>query len=109
MRKSINIILRSVALGLLFSAPLPVLAGDDDHHDHEIARRALLEGRIRPLAEITEAVKPSLPGEILGVEIEIEDAGRIVYEFDVITPEGMLKEVEVDAATASIISIEDED
>jgi uncharacterized membrane protein YkoI len=90
-------------------AAAPVMADDDDRRDQELARKALLEGRIRSLFEITEKVKPLLPGEILGVEIEVQDGGRIVYEFDVIEPGGKLKEVDVDAATAEILKIEDDD
>ncbi len=71
--------------------------------------RQWLEGRIRALSEITAAVKPRLPGEILGVKIDVEDEGRFVYEFDVLTPEGKLKEVDVDAKTAEILGIDDED
>ncbi len=69
----------------------------------------MLEGRIRALSEIAAAVKPRLPGEILGVKIDVEDEGRFVYEFDVLTPEGKLKEVDVDAKTAEILGIDDED
>ncbi|MBN8911605.1 MAG: PepSY domain-containing protein [Rhizobiales bacterium] len=86
----------------------PARAGDDAR-DQEIARKALLEGRIRPLSEIIEKVKPHLPGKILGVELEVEDNGSIVYEFDVIDQSGRLMEVEVDAATGAILSIEDDD
>ncbi len=86
----------------------PVRAGDDDARDQEMARRALLEGRIKSLAEITEIVKPKLPGTILGVELEIEK-GRFIYEFDVVDQNGKLKEVDVDAATAEILKIEDDD
>lgn len=93
------------ALIALASAPP---ADANDKRDQELARRALLEGRIRPLAEITEMVTPLLPGTILGVEIEVEK-GRIIYEFDVIEPSGRLKEVDVDAATGEILKIEDDD
>lgn len=102
-----------VRLGLLavallgVAAPTPVRGGDDAR-DQEIARRALKEGRIRSLSEITEQVRPHLPGKILGVELEVEH-GRIVYEFDVIDPSGRLMEVEVDAASGEILSIEDDD
>lgn len=86
----------------------PVRADDDDRRDQEIARRALLEGRIKSLAEITEMVKPQLPGTILGVDLEV-DKGTFVYEFDVVDPSGKLKEVDVDAATGAILKIEDDD
>jgi uncharacterized membrane protein YkoI len=98
--------LMAALAGLMAIAPA---MADDKKRDQELARKALLEGRIRPLAEITERVKPRLPGEILGVEIEVEDNGRFIYEFDVIEPGGKLKEVEVDAATAEILKIEDDD
>ena len=97
-----------LAAGLMLAAP-PAGADDDDRRDQEIARRALLEGRIKSLSAITEMVKPRLPGKILGVELEIEDDGRIVYEFDVIDSSGRLWEVEVDAATGKILKIEDDD
>jgi len=107
--KSVRIPLATLAgLMALALAVAPLARAGDDAHDHELARRALLEGRIKSLAEITEIVKPNLPGTILGVEIEVEDDGRIVYEFDVIEDGGKLKEVEVDAATGEILKIEDD-
>ena len=39
----------------------------------------------------------------------VEDDGSIVYEFDVVDPSGKLKEVDVDAATGTILKIEDDD
>ena len=96
----------AVIAGLLAASPaLP----DDDRRDQEIARKALIDGRIKSLSEITEMVKPRLPGTILGVELEVEDDGQIIYEFDVIDSSGRLMEVEVDAATGRILKIEDDD
>jgi uncharacterized membrane protein YkoI len=83
---------------------------DDEQRDHDLARKALLEGRIRPLTEITEVVRSKVPGEILAVQIDIDDQKhRFVYEFDIITPEGKLREVDVDAATATILKIEEDE
>jgi uncharacterized membrane protein YkoI len=93
--------------GALLTMPVTTRA-DDDKRDQEIARQALKEGRIKSLIEITEIVKAKMPGTILGVELEVED-GRLVYEFDIVDPEGKLKEVEVDAATGDILKIEDDD
>ncbi len=106
-RSLVRPLLLAAAVLAITSAP-PVRAGDD-RRDQEIARRALKDGRIRSLSEITEQVRPRLPGKILGVKLDVEDGGRIVYEFDVIDPAGRLKEVEVDAATGAILSIEDDD
>lgn len=103
---------RNAALVALFAGALALapmgtaaIAGDE-----EIARKALVEGRIRPLAEIIELLKPQIPGlTILEVEIDVEDNGQIIYEFDIIDSSGRLKEVEVDAASGKILKIEDDD
>ena len=84
-------------------------ADDDDARDHEFARQALIDGRIRPLAEITEAFKAQFAGEIVGVELEVKGSNTFVYEFKVLTPEGKLKEVKVDAKSAKILKVEDDD
>lgn len=81
---------------------------DDDARDHELARQALIEGRIRPLAEITEAFNAKMAGEIMGVELEVEKQGGFVYEFKILTPEGKLKEVDVDAKSGDILKVEDD-
>ena len=95
-------IARIFALAALLGSGADALA-DDEQRDHDLARKALLEGRIRPLTEITEVVRSKVPGEILSVQIEVDDQKRrFVYEFDIITPEGKLKEVDIDAATATI-------
>lgn len=83
-----------------------VSQADDD--DHELARRLLQEGRIRPLAELTESVRREIPGELLEVEFELED-GIYVYEFKILRPDGRIQEVEVDAATGRIVKVEDDD
>lgn len=93
--------------GMLLTMPASARA-DDDTHDQEIARQALKEGRIKSLIVITEIVKTKMPGTILGVELDVED-GRLVYEFDIVDPDGKLKEVEVDAATGDILKVEDDD
>ena len=82
-------------------------ADGDDYRDHYRARRALAEGRARPLAEVLERVRNRLGGEVVGVEFERED-GRYVYEFKVVTPTGLLREVYVDAETAEILTSGDE-
>jgi uncharacterized membrane protein YkoI len=45
----------------------------------------------------------------MGVELEVKKGTTFIYEFKVLTPDGKLKEVKVDAKTAKIIKIEDDD
>lgn len=75
--------------------------------DHEFARRALQEGRARPLADILATAKESIGGEVIGVELE-ERAGAMVYELKVLRPNGELVELRVDALTGAVLK-QDED
>jgi uncharacterized membrane protein YkoI len=74
----------------------------------EVAKRLLSEGRIKPLSDIVAAVNAKVPGEMLEVELELED-GSYVYELKLLRPDGRVQEVEADAATAKILKIEDDD
>jgi len=91
-------------------ALLIVLAGgaSADDIDHERALELLREGRIRPLSEVVEAVRREVPGELLKVELELED-GAYVYELKILRPEGRVQEIEADAATGKILDIEGDD
>lgn len=79
-----------------------------DDIDHERALELVREGRIRPLAEVVETVQRDVPGDMLEVELELEE-GAYVYELKILRPKGNVQEVEVDAATGKILTIEDDD
>ena len=106
-----RLLLLAAALFFLLLAAALVLsthsahAGDDDHL---IAKRALEEGRVLPLAEILEKVKAKVPGKVIEVELEVED-GILVYDLKVLARNGRVKEIEVDAATGKILKVEDDD
>jgi uncharacterized membrane protein YkoI len=94
-----------LATGLLLFGAGAGLADDDDH---ELARRALEEGRALPLAEILAKMKPDLPGKVIEVVLEVDD-GTLIYDLKVLSPKGRLQEIEVDAATGKILKMEDDD
>jgi uncharacterized membrane protein YkoI len=94
-----------LATGLLLFGAGTGLADDDDH---DLARRALEEGRALPLAEILAKMKPDLPGKVIEVVLEIDD-GNLVYDLKVLSAKGRLQEIEVDAATGKILKMEDDD
>ncbi len=77
--------------------------------DHDRARHALERGEVRPLVEILERVAAQMPGEIVEVELERwHERGerRWAYELVVISPDGRLREIYVDATTAEILGEE---
>jgi uncharacterized membrane protein YkoI len=75
--------------------------------DHEFARRALQEGRARPLADVLAIAKGNIRGEVIGVELE-ERAGAMVYELKVLRPNGELVEHYLDARTAAVLKQDDD-
>jgi uncharacterized membrane protein YkoI len=97
------------AMSVLVVIALSLLAAPATaDEDADRAYRALERGEVRPLAEILTTLEHRLEGEIVGVEFESED-GRHVYEFEVVTPDGRLLEIYVDAATGRILEREDDD
>jgi uncharacterized membrane protein YkoI len=95
-----------LAGALLASAPAAVAADDDDKGAPEAVRRAVEAGEIKSLADILAAVRGTLPGEVAGVEIEL-DHGRWLYEFRVVDSKGRLYEVYVDARSGKIEKIKE--
>ena len=75
--------------------------------DQEFARRALQEGRARPLADILAIAKDNIRGEVIGVELE-ERAGAMIYELRVLRPNGELVELYLDALTAAVLKQDDD-
>jgi uncharacterized membrane protein YkoI len=70
--------------------------------DHDCARRALAEGRAKPLTEILPGVESALGGQAIEIELE-HCSGRIIYEIKVLRPDGQLIEAKVDAMTGKIV------
>lgn len=103
---------RHVSLLLLLAALMPALVpayadNDDDHRERTRLDAAVQRGEILPLAEILEKVRPQIEGRIL--EIEFEDSKRKpIYEIYVLSSDGRRREYKIDAKTARILSLEDD-
>ncbi|SMO41632.1 PepSY domain-containing protein [Paracoccus laeviglucosivorans] len=89
---------------------LPVAAGGQGAPggDAELARDLVARGEILPLARVLDLLETQHPGQVVEVELEYED-GILVYEIDVVTPEGRLIEVDMDATDGRIVDIDEED
>lgn len=81
--------------------PLGSAMADPKVSQDEI-RAAVRRGEMRPLAEIEEAVRGKLPGEVIKVEIERED-GVWVYEFKTLDSRGRRTDVYVDGRSGEIV------
>lgn len=83
--------------------PLPAaLASGHEVHDEDEARRALENGEIVPLERVMATLHDAVPGEVSGLELEKEN-GIWIYEFKIISPDGQMLKVRVDAKTGQPI------
>ena len=105
MSRTNTVMMLLIAAGLLLAAMGGTRADDDDH---DFAKRALEQGRALPLADIIAKIGPQVPGKVIEVELD-DDDGALVYDLQVLSPQGRLQEIEVDAATGKILKIEDDD
>jgi uncharacterized membrane protein YkoI len=79
---------------------------DRDDGDQDTARAALQRGEVMPIARILELVGQHLPGDVVEVELDTRK-GRLTYEIKVLTPQGRVRELVLDARTGAYIAIED--
>lgn len=99
-----NLVVGGVLLAL--SVASPAMAGDDD--DHDAARRAVARGEALPLERMLVLLRRVAPGEMIDLEFE-RDGGRWVYEFKVLAPNGVVREVTMEARTGRVLEIEIDD
>ena len=76
--------------------------------DFELARDAVERGEILPLAEVLSRLQESHPGRVIEVELEYSE-NILVYEVELVTDDGRLIEVEMNAATGAFIKMDEED
>jgi uncharacterized membrane protein YkoI len=75
---------------------------DREITDGDRARGALERGEVLPLEQVIARLEGHIHGEISRIELEKED-GIWVYEFKVISPQGRMIEVHIDAKTGKLI------
>jgi uncharacterized membrane protein YkoI len=97
--------------GALVSSVSPGLADERRHRkpprDHTAVREALQRGEVLPLVKILAIANKEVPGDV--IEVELEDEGEaLVYEIKILTSTGRVREVEIDARTGTVLTIEDD-
>jgi uncharacterized membrane protein YkoI len=70
--------------------------------DHEEARRAFQSGEARSLGDILAQLRSQTAGEVIEVELKRKRGGYI-YEFKLLSADGRVAEVELDAKTGRLI------
>lgn len=80
--------------------------GGEHEYEHDAVRDAVARGEIKSLADIIEAVRGKLPGEIVGTQLERKH-DTWLYEFRTVDRDGRLFEVYVDAANGEVVRIKE--
>jgi uncharacterized membrane protein YkoI len=89
----------------------PAVGGDEpsrsvaDRGNHDEARQAFQQGKIRSLSELMAQLRPELGGEVIEVELK-NRRGVYYYKFKVLASNGRLGEISVDAASGKVIERE---
>lgn len=86
--------------------PVQTLARDIDQDEALQLRR---EGKLQPLDALLRTVQQRYPAaRVLEVELESDD-GLLIYELEILTGSGQVRELEFDASTGILIKDEEED
>jgi len=98
--------IKSVLLVLIaVLSSITIASADDDYIE---ARELLQSGKILSLETILKRVRQDYPGKVLEVELEKEN-GKIVYEIEILSDKGIVKEIYVDAESGNILSAKEDD
>lgn len=93
------------ALVLLLAAAST--SGDDIDQNEVLKLR--LEGKVLPFEQIQQRIHQRYAdSRFLEVELDEED-GKLIYEIEILTGEGVVRELEVDAASGEVLEDELED
>jgi len=99
---------RLILAALALALPAFAASALADRDDHDRARAALERGEVLPLSQLLAKVEAELGGRVIEIEFERDD-GRFVYEFEIVSTDGRLAEVTVDAATGAVLEREYDD
>lgn len=95
--------IKNIVILLLITCSSLAAASDD----HDEAKRLLDSGDILPLETILETVRTMHPGKILEVEFESEHSQKI-YEIELLSSDGKVIELKIDATTGNLLSTKKE-
>ncbi len=99
MKNCIKLIITS----LLIIISIPLFADDD----HDKAKRLVESGEILALEIVLKKAREIQAGKVLEVELESEN-NNMIYEIELLSPDGIVFELKFDAKTGKHLSTEKE-
>jgi uncharacterized membrane protein YkoI len=99
----------TTAFLLLLAGSLAAAPGVARDLDQDEALRLRREGVIMPFEQLMQRLEQQYPGAtLLEAELEEED-GVLVYEVEILTTQGVVRELELDAHDGNILKDEEDD
>ncbi|ERI52033.1 peptidase [Pseudomonas sp. EGD-AK9] len=99
----------TTAFLLLLAGSLAAAPGVARDLDQDEALRLRREGVIMPFEQLMQRLEQQYPGTtLLEAELEEED-GVLVYEVEILTTQGVVRELELDARDGNILKDEEDD
>jgi uncharacterized membrane protein YkoI len=90
------------------AARIPPGVALEDGIDADAVLRAVQRAELMPLGRVLDILRAERQGEVVEIELDLDD-GRVIYDFDVLSPDGRLYAVAIDAVTGQVREIELED
>ena len=109
IRVALVLVTGALFAGAMVSGAFMVPAAFAADLSQDTARELRRDGTILALDDILERVRERYPdARLLETELERDD-GRYIYEMEILTREGQVRELETDATTGRILEDEAED
>ena len=80
---------------------------ESERADQRAASLALARHEILPLVRVLEIATARVPGDVIKIKLEKKTFG-FQYEVKVLAANGRLREIEIDAKTGKILSVEED-
>lgn len=95
-----------LAVALVVAALSWDVAPQAASRDHDTARRAVSQGKARPLNEIMAKVSPRYPGKLLDAQLNKNSReGRWIYRLRILAGQGRVMELIVDARNGQVLQV----
>ncbi len=115
MIRTLTALVLSAAIAASALMPTAAVGGQERHEkaqrkdrDHDAARQAVLRGEVLPLPRILTMAARYQRGEVIEIELEGK-AQRLIYEVHVLTSDGLVRELLIDARTGKLIANQPKD
>ena len=96
------------AILVAMALALPATAPARDREDQGEALALLQRGEILPLGKVLPIVQQQVPGDVIEVELDHDDDHGWEYEIKVLTANGRVRELKLDARNGMVRKIEDD-